>query len=47
MSDKKHNQSRFRNSVAGLSCFMLLPVMAVALVILRLEPLRVVSCQQN
>src|SRR6185295_352308 len=34
MSDKKYTQARFRNSVAGLSCFMLLPVMAVALLIL-------------
>ena len=34
MSDKKYNQGGFRHSVLGLSCLMLLPVMAVALLIL-------------
>ena len=34
MSDKKHNKARFRHSVAGLSCVMLLPVMAATLLIL-------------
>jgi thioredoxin-like negative regulator of GroEL len=34
MSDKKYNQGGFRHSVLSLSCFMLLPVMAVALLIL-------------